>query len=384
MLEKMKTASAMTDDAVPLGAPSLTSADAAVGPSSPGELLAWAWVHLDGLAIFRWLVVACQAAGILMSWPLWQVHASPPMLPLLTLPALDLGVVLLLTLLLAGVRPLWGALAHTVVLGYAMLIDQTRIQPEFISLAFVLWGTAPSENARMMARFHLVSLWFFSGFNKLFSSGFMHGTAQWMLGAYGSGYPAWFRDNFGYAIVLAECGVAILALMPATRKLAAVLVFLLHANIFYVLSPWGRSWNEVVWPWNIALAFSGFALIAPWQGNPVASALRCHRAVCVAGLVIALAPIGFYFMLVDAYLAHNLYTSNTPREIVCDADNRCQSGIYTAATWSAFKVPIPPEHRVFESYFQQTCQPGERLIVEDLRWWAAWRGMRQRQVPCGG
>lgn len=34
----------------------------------------------------RAMVVACQAATLLMTWPLWQVRAEPPLLPLLELP----------------------------------------------------------------------------------------------------------------------------------------------------------------------------------------------------------------------------------------------------------------------------------------------------------
>src|SRR5262245_15652377 len=52
------------------------------------------------IVAFRWLVVGCQAATLLITWPLWQVHASPPMLPALPLPAFDLGPLLLLSLVL--------------------------------------------------------------------------------------------------------------------------------------------------------------------------------------------------------------------------------------------------------------------------------------------
>ena len=29
-------------------------------------------------------------------------------------------------------------------------------------------------------------------------------------------------------------------------------------------------------------------------------------------MILLIAPLGFYFGVVDAYLAHNLYSSNTP------------------------------------------------------------------------
>ncbi|MDQ3657413.1 MAG: hypothetical protein M3457_20350, partial [Chloroflexota bacterium] len=57
---------------------------------------------------FRALVVACQAATIWITWPLWQVHANPPMLPALPLPAFDMGFLLIASLLLILVLPLPG------------------------------------------------------------------------------------------------------------------------------------------------------------------------------------------------------------------------------------------------------------------------------------
>src|SRR5262245_26375428 len=63
---------------------------------------------------FRWLVVGCQVATILITWPLWQVHHAPPMVPLLNLPQIDLGVVILVSLAVVLVAPAPGLTLHTV------------------------------------------------------------------------------------------------------------------------------------------------------------------------------------------------------------------------------------------------------------------------------
>ena len=85
---------------------------------------------------FRWFVVARQAATLLITWTRWQVHALPPVLPAVTLPSVSLGPALLLSLAVLPVAPVAGMILHTALVVYAFLTDQTRIQPEIISLVF--------------------------------------------------------------------------------------------------------------------------------------------------------------------------------------------------------------------------------------------------------
>ena len=134
---------------------------------------------------FRTLVVACQAATLWITWPLWQVRDSPPMLPALSLPAFDLGWLLICSLLLVLVAPLPGITLQTILLLYAVLIDQTRLQPGVVSLLFLLWGTVPNPTAQGFARAHLLTLWLFAGFHKLLSPAFMNDTAPRLL----TGFP---------------------------------------------------------------------------------------------------------------------------------------------------------------------------------------------------
>ena len=329
-----------------------------------------------------WIVAACQSISLMISWPLWQIHTSPPMLPAAPLPNVNFGMPLQASLVAAVVRPSVGVPLHTLLLAYAMLVDQTRLQPEFISLALLLWGCLPSHRAMMLARAHLISLWIFSGLNKLLSPWFMNGTAQWMLSAYVTGAPFWLRDNFGFVVVVAEASLGILSLFPQTRRFVGILALVVHFNILLVLSPFGKNWNHVVWPWNVALAISGFVLISSWRKGIVESLQQCGHVVFIGLVFLMLMPMGFYLLVVDAYVAHNLYTSNTAHEIVCNAQNRCNAGGLTQTSWRAFNVPLPPEHRLFESYFAQTCQPGDHLTVLDSRMLARWLGRDRLTTAC--
>src|SRR4051794_39221754 len=65
-----------------------------------------------GMLAFRCLVIACQAATIWVTWPLWDHHNSPPMLPTAPLPSFDVGLPLLATLVITLFAPFLGLLLH--------------------------------------------------------------------------------------------------------------------------------------------------------------------------------------------------------------------------------------------------------------------------------
>ena len=64
--------------------------------------------------------------------------------------------------------------------------------------------------------------------------------------------------------------------------------------------------------------------------------------------------------MVDAYLAHCLYSRNTPSAVyhgepVVDLAMR------------EVNVPLPPEHRLYEQLFERTAAPGDEMRIEDPR-----------------
>jgi hypothetical protein len=290
------------------------------------------------------------------------------------LPAVDVGSVLLASLVLIVLMPIPGMVLHTGLLIYAIVIDQTRLQPEIVSLTLLMWGSLPMSTARAFAQAHLVSLWFFAGFHKLLSANFLHGTAQWMLAAMPLNPSRWLEARIGYIIALTEIALGVLAIIPRTRPVAAVLAFVVHAGILYVLMPTGHDWNEAVWPWNVVLAFSGFAIILPWKASPGRTLARCGRLARPLVVLLAVAPLGFYVGVTDAYLAHHLYSSNTATAY--------STALSPQATWSAFNVPLPPEHRLFEQYFRETCRQGDRLTIVDTRWWYEVRDLGRQEFTC--
>ena len=348
--------------------------------------------RIAGLVAFRWLVVAAQGATIAITWPLWQVREDPPLLPAVQWqqwPAVDWpqlsdgvqfspGAWLLASLAVALVLPRTGAALHVGLLAVAMLQDQTRMQPEVISLGLLLVGTLPGDGARLVGRAHLIALWFFAGFHKLLSPEYFTGVMPAMFGGDATQTASALQHValavLGGVMAAGELSLGVLAMVPRTRRACAVAACAFHLLVLLWLA--GKmQWNPAVWPWNLTLAVAGFALIWPWTtslAHDVRTARWVPRALAILLLV---SPLGYYFGLVDPYLAHCLYTRNVPK-----AQQLTIGGPQPLDTWSALRVPLPPAHRILEQFFQKTALPSERLVIDDPRWWARYRGWGHREI----
>lgn len=322
----------------------------------------------DRFWLLRPLFVLMQGATVLITWPLWQTRDHPPLLPMFeAMLQFDTGPLILATLVLTLVRPRIGVMTHIAALLIAFAQDQTRLQPEFVSIALILLGTTTMPYGLTIARAHLVSLWFWSGLNKALSLNFMKGSAQSIF----EGLPIQLeaiRPYFGWLVIVSEMLAAVLIVIPKLRRVRVLLAVGVHLMILFVLVR--AKLNVSVWPWNLAVPFAAIAyfwhspsLIAPRERErerrPIAALLACS---------ILVLPAGFYAGYVDAYLAHNLYTNNTawavatcPRDpVFCSSDN-------FGETWTQFRVPLPPEPRLFRSYFNQTCDPADTLTIHPRR-----------------
>ena len=114
------------------------------------------------------LCVLAQFITLIMTWQLWQVRETPINFPLWECPWIPFGGLLLLSLIYVLIDPRRGALIHLVILAIACVADQYRIQPQFISIAVLIFGCSSSER-RMLCRWYLIALWFWAGMHKIFS-----------------------------------------------------------------------------------------------------------------------------------------------------------------------------------------------------------------------
>lgn len=359
--------------------------------------------------LLRFVLVAAQAVTVLITWSLWQARASPPNLPALpALPAVDMGAVVLATLALVLLAPRWGVPAHCAVLVLAMLLDQLRIQPEFVSMALLMWATWPGwwggegpepaaaaaaaadtahePAALLIARAHLVALYFWAGLHKLLSADYADSASRFwqrtlpVLGEEPARALAW-------GVALFEIALGLALLWPAARRRAGWLAGAMHLGIFLSLSPLGRGRNEAVWPWNLALAVAAPVLLSSWNASWRGQLRASRPAALLLAAALLLSPALYAVGRLDAYLSYCLYSVNVPIAVLVRADKARELAAAGATelrlpdlnfALKELHVPFPPAHRLFEQYFARVAEPGDVLHIYDPRGWAARNGLAAR------
>ncbi len=324
--------------------------------------------HPRALAALRWWLVALDAVTIVVTWPVWQHRDVPPMLAALHLPSPHFGAILIASLALVGVRPRLGLAVHALLLLWATLADQTRLQPYMISMLLLLAGTLPTRGAAVVARAHLVAVWFFGGLNKLIGGVFAVTLAPWMLRDAFPFVPERVASWSGWIFALAEMSIGLLSLARPTRRAATMISVALHGTIVLLLARLpAAERNTAVWPWNVALASSAVAYVWPWRESAWRMLVGAPAAAKFVALVMLLAPLGWHVGLVDACFAHQLYSGHVPTATTCDGAGRCVRLQETRDISRALRVLLSPEPRLLRAYFERTCRPGDVLFIRDPR-----------------
>jgi uncharacterized membrane protein len=330
-------------------------------------------------AMFRGLLSVCLATTVLSTWPLWQARDFPPLLPVADFWQCNLGWPLLAACGLLAVLPRLGLATCWIGFSLAMLLDQTRIQPQVLSMLMLSLATINWQPGVLAARASLVSLWLFAGIHKLISPAYYQFFVPWLLG------PEW-DSAAGVAVAaslaLGEIALGIGCLVPATRRLVAFGGVLIHLAALVLLSPIGLSWNSAVWPWNLALAAASLAIVLPWGGWAMGECWQESpnwvKAWAVGLLVM---PMGYYVGIVDPYLAGCVYAYNTPRAFICTPFDRTEVG----GLDKRWNVPLPPAPRLFKALFLQVGRPGTWVEIEDPRWCCggtqSWEWQQDRSGP---
>lgn len=324
----------------------------------------------------RCVFVAAQVATVLLTWRVWEARSHPPMLPLLDLPAVHAGWPMLASLAVVLGWPRVGVPLHTLVLGLAIVADQSRMQPHVISLATLLWGTIGLPGGLVVARAALASLWTYAGLHKLTSAAYFTVGGAWMLQAVWPDGPTWTGPTLAAAVAGTELFLGLACFVPRLRKRAAVVATAFHLATFAVLAL-RLQWDAAVWPWNLALAAAGPGLLGAWHGPGLgaefALAPRPARSVAIALLLL---PAGYWLGVVDAFLAHCVYADNRPQAAVCTPFSRTD---LEDVCWR-LGVVLPPAHRLYAPFFRGIGRPGEWLEIEDPRWIARVRGFARRKI----
>ncbi|HEY2827957.1 MAG TPA: hypothetical protein VGJ04_10185, partial [Pirellulales bacterium] len=145
------------------------------------------------LVLYRWLLIVASVYTVAVTWNVWQVRSDPnwhpwsfatpsntatwenrpsdsqlaPMLPVWEgLPQIDLGWLLVGSILSILIFPRAGLATLGTLLVLGVLLDRTRLQPHYV-LVFLMLGTLPGVNTQLLGRANLIALWFWAGFHKL-------------------------------------------------------------------------------------------------------------------------------------------------------------------------------------------------------------------------
>jgi hypothetical protein len=291
-----------------------------------------------------------------------------------------MAILLLLSLVVVLRYPLVGAVVHAALLALSFGMDQTRLQPEVVSMALLLFATTGRRPLVLIGRAHLITLWFWAGLAKLLSDRFTEGLGVWMF----DGLPLpqtldGLAGYFGAVVITLELGAGILAVPVRTRLWSALCALGVHLGALMTLGPLGHDWNHIIWPWNVALPIAAFTLIAPWKESIRTELAAARWPTRAAVAFIALFPAAYYVGAADAYLSHHLYSDDTPAAFVCDTRGDCSRDLLREPL-STLRAPLPPEHRLFRALFDETCEPGQILVIRDPRRWYAsrdWEGQRR-------
>lgn len=319
---------------------------------------------------FAMLVVCLisMALTIITTWPLWQARVDPPNLPVLSgANGPSFGVLLLISLVFAMIRPRNGLLLHFAVLFVALLFDQIRCQPQIFALP-VLMAACVWPSMRPIGRWFLIAMWLWAGIHKLVSPYWLGPSSWYLLDRMGFESAMDLYLPFAFGVAIGEVVLALLAIWKP--RWAAPFCVALHLGIVGMLL--SINWNFSVLYWNIALSIVGTWLIWTWgsearaerKQTPAMGARlwperRWQRVVVV---LLVVTPAGVYNGLTPHFVAHVLYSDHMPRGLISGED-----GATDISTWDSLHVPVPRVRRMLKEYFLAAAEPGEKLHILDSR-----------------
>ncbi|QDU77207.1 hypothetical protein Pan97_42690 [Bremerella volcania] len=275
---------------------------------------------------------------VAVTYPLWIDQTAFPAVPIIAelcpVPGLvDILLLATLTAILMTVQIIgpqspkasapW--IACSIILVLCFCLNQHRFQPwayQFAVLGFI-FGLAPPRNARQMAMWISLSIYFYSALSKLNPS-FVNELGSDFLVTFSSiggmslspdQLAAWKWLALGFPLF--ELLAFVLLLMPRTRKLGVVAACMMHVGLIVVLGPLGLSHSWGVLLWNVffftqAILLFGFSEPAQEEETAPAGTAGLRVAQVICGCVI-LFPTLELVGLGDPWPAWGLYASHVGR-----------------------------------------------------------------------
>jgi uncharacterized membrane protein YphA (DoxX/SURF4 family) len=336
-------------------------------------------------------------AGLVLSHKLWISSRSYPLTPVLSFlkpvgpwfdEAVFVTLLVLLALIVVVANPAKLIAGFVSVAVVCALFDQSRWQPwvyQYLflltAIGFFLANQAHSEKrdaALHTCRLIIASTYVWSGIQKI-NPGFVQHTFPWMIEPFIQSLPAavklWLHP-LGFVMPFVELGTGIGLLTRKFRNFSVLVALAMHLVILASIGPWGHNYNNVVWPWNIAMgAFVILLFAQEKEASPKDVLWNGKFAFQMLVLILfGILPAFSLFNLWDGYLSSALYpgTRNAAtiymtgavaaklpgdvQEFVTeDAPNEDELAV-AAWSWGEMNVPPYPEIRIFKSIGKRVCR----------------------------
>lgn len=266
---------------------------------------------------------------------------------------------------------------------YLCFDDQNRLQPWFFNyilllVVFLFYKQRVDEPNNYTTVFIsmqiLIALvYIFSGLQK-FNSHFITDTYTWFISPLSNilnqrqmGMVMLFGKFVPYAEVIIGLGL----LIKPTRYIILPAVILMHVFILLMLGPTGKSYNYVVWPWNIVMIILNLLLFASVKQERFFDIAFLFKGLCfyIVITLMFIFPLFSFQNKYDSYLSSSLYSGNTNDCQLILTDNAykklpyyLKNFVITHANYNSLNIkkwaitelqtPCIPEYRVFKSVQQ--------------------------------
>ena len=214
----------------------------------------------------------------------------------------------------------------------------------------------------------MVGIYFHSGLTKL-NTNFIHYVFPNMLYAFHYvSLESWQNSSWqfiAYSIPLGEMILAILILLPKTRKISLYAALVLHLGILFSIGPWGLDWNPIVWIWNLSMMALNWRLYNTLQDHNI---IYKNIVSLTVILLFILMPFFNRLGLWDNALSFSLYSGTSPNRQLHVSQFKPAQEIplfYTeqdsfidlnAWVLQDLNTAIYPEDWVFDKVAEQMCE----------------------------
>jgi predicted DCC family thiol-disulfide oxidoreductase YuxK len=287
-------------------------------------------------------VVLFFCAGLFMSARLWIGPRSYPEAPIFTaLPAVDgwladglfAALFVLAAAILISSKPQKWIAGFVAIIAFFCALDQTRWQPWVFQYVFALttlalfsWDRDDVEGrqrALNILRLVVAGTYVFSGLQKL-NWNFVENEFPWMFQPITNVFSpaAGIFYVLGMCVPFIQVAFGIGLLTRRFRRVSLIVAVSMHVFILAMLGPGGYDWNNIVWPWTVAMAVFDILLFSSKTEFTMREALwtkgRLHHAAALA--LFALLPLLSFVNLWDSYLSSALYSGNLTEALIYTSD----------------------------------------------------------------